>query len=213
MDIKKPAILIADDHDVILNGMHTYLSKSFPNAKLLTATNKIDLFQQLKSNKFDLLLLDIQLGKDHAREFIEAIMALDKRLKICILSSHEDASTIAFFLNKGVYAFVGKSEPIQTIKEAVDSILKDKKFLSNHIKDTLEYQKFAPDTTQKQIKLTKREKEILSEILKEKSTKEIADHLFITTKTVEHHRSNLFIKFDVKNVAGLVKKAIVYGME
>lgn len=213
MDIEKPAILIADDHDVILNGMHTYLSKSFPNAKLLTATNKIDLFQQLKSNKFDLLLLDIQLGKDHAREFIEAIMALDKRLKICILSSHEDASTIAFFLNKGVYAFVGKSEPIQTIKEAVDSILKDKKFLSSHIKDTLEYQKFAPDTTQKQIKLTKREKEILSEILKEKSTKEIADHLFITTKTVEHHRSNLFIKFDVKNVAGLVKKAIVYGME
>lgn len=213
MNPEKPAILIADDHDVILNGMHTYLSKSFPNAKLLTATNKIDLFQQLKSNKFDLLLLDIQLGKDHAREFIEAIMALDKRLKICIISSHEDASTIAFFLNKGVYAFVGKSEPIQTIKEAVASILKDKKFLSKNIKDTLEHQKFNPDTTQNQIKLTKREKEILSEILKEKSTKEIADHLFITTKTVEHHRSNLFIKFDVKNVAGLVKKAIVYGME
>lgn len=213
MNPEKPAILIADDHDVILNGMHTYLSKSFPNAKLLMATNKIDLFQQLKSNKFDLLLLDIQLGKDHAREFIEAIMALDKRLKICIISSHEDASTIAFFLNKGVYAFVGKSEPIQTIKEAVASILKDKKFLSKNIKDTLEHQKFNPDTTQNQIKLTKREKEILSEILKEKSTKEIADHLFITTKTVEHHRSNLFIKFDVKNVAGLVKKAIVYGME
>lgn len=213
MNPEKPAILIADDHDVILNGMHTYLSKSFPNAKLLTATNKIDLFQQLKSNKFDLLLLDIQIGKDHAREFIEAIMALDKRLKICIISSHEDASTIAFFLNKGVYAFVGKSEPIQTIKEAVASILKDKKFLSKNIKDTLEHQKFNPDTTQNQIKLTKREKEILSEILKEKSTKEIADHLFITTKTVEHHRSNLFIKFDVKNVAGLVKKAIVYGME
>lgn len=213
MGVKDPSILIADDHDVILNGMHAYLNKSFSESKLEVASNKIDLIQQLKSNTFDLLLLDVQLGKNHAKDFIDDILNLDKNLKICILSSHEDAATIAYFLNKGVYAFVGKSEPIETIREAVIYMLKDKKFISEHIKDTLEYQKFNVDSTQKKIKLTKREKEILTEILKEKSTKEIADHLFITSKTVEHHRSNLFIKFDVKNVAGLVKKAIVYGME
>lgn len=63
----------------------------------------------------------------------------------------------------------------------------------------------------KDFRLTRREKEVLSELLKEKSNKAIAEALFISEKTVEHHKANLCVKFDVKNVTGLVKKAIVYG--
>lgn len=205
-------ILIADDHDVILNGMHTYLKKIYPKSELTTTNNKTDLLQKLKSSNIDLLLLDVQLKNDHACDFFDRIIELDNNLKVCIISSHEDAATIAFFLNKGAYAFVGKSEPLETIKRAIETVINGKKFLSDQLKNTLEYQNFSPKKIQKEIKLTKREKEILSEILKEKSIKEIAESLFISTKTVEHHRGNLFIKFDVKNVAGLVKKAIMFGV-
>ncbi|HLV41776.1 MAG TPA: LuxR C-terminal-related transcriptional regulator, partial [Brumimicrobium sp.] len=60
-----------------------------------------------------------------------------------------------------------------------------------------------------QIVLTRREKEVLNETLKGKKIKEIADALFISVKTVENHRSNLFVKFEVSNVSGLIKKALL----
>ncbi|MCT4582687.1 MAG: helix-turn-helix transcriptional regulator [Flavobacteriales bacterium] len=60
--------------------------------------------------------------------------------------------------------------------------------------------------------LTKREREVLEVIMREKSIKQIAEELFISEKTVELHRSNLFVKLDVKNITGLVKKAIALNL-
>jgi DNA-binding NarL/FixJ family response regulator len=63
-----------------------------------------------------------------------------------------------------------------------------------------------------EIVLTRREREVLEVIMKEKSIKEIAEELCISEKTVELHRSNLFVKLDVKNITGLVKKAIALNL-
>jgi DNA-binding CsgD family transcriptional regulator len=72
-------------------------------------------------------------------------------------------------------------------------------------KQELNYKTNAPS-------LSKREKEVLQQILMEKNTPQIADALFVSVKTVEMHRANLFLKLGVKNITGLIKKAILFNL-
>ena len=71
---------------------------------------------------------------------------------------------------------------------------------------------FENQVSKNKVALTEREKEILQLIVEEKTTKEIAEQLYLSEKTIETHRGNLMIKLDVKNIAGMVKKAIIQGL-
>ncbi len=101
-----------------------------------------------------------------------------------------------------------KSESTSELIEAIHAVLNDQVYLSQGVKDSLN-KAISTDIGSKKIHLTLREKEVLKEIFSEKSNKEIAQTLFITEKAVEHHRMNLFSKLEVKNVTGLIKKAIL----
>ncbi|MBD3636234.1 MAG: response regulator transcription factor [Crocinitomicaceae bacterium] len=122
-----------------------------------------------------------------------------------MLSSLDDKYTIQFFLNAGVEGYIIKSDSIVDILNGVGKILSGETYYSELVENKLEQE-------ENNIVLTPREKEVLGVILEEKSTKEIAEQLHISEKTVEMHRSNLFLKLEVKNLAGLVKKSILLNL-
>ena len=113
----------------------------------------------------------------------------------------------------GSDGFIGKSNSSQYIVDGIHSVMNNQKYLDPNSQIKFEEEKSKLDTDKKQIELTKREKEVLFEILKEKSTKEIASSLFLTVKTIESHRSSLLTKFNAKNVSGLVRKAMLHGYD
>jgi DNA-binding NarL/FixJ family response regulator len=119
--------------------------------------------------------------------------------------------TVKTLLNQGIHGYVIKVDGVEEIQQAIHSVQNDEVYLSPALQKQLIDTSLSQNSSENEIRLTQREKEVLGEILNEKSTKEIADSLFISEKTVEGYRSNLFVKFDVKNVAGLVKKAIIHG--
>jgi DNA-binding NarL/FixJ family response regulator len=106
-------------------------------------------------------------------------------------------------LDKGVRAFVSKSENLEELVEALKTVAAGEIFTSEEIKKKLS--KYEQDW--KSIRLTKRELEVLQEAVKERTNKEIAAALFISEKTVEIHKTNLYSKLGVKNLAGLVNRA------
>ncbi|MEX1191517.1 MAG: response regulator transcription factor [Brumimicrobium sp.] len=205
------SILIADDHKIIVEGLQKLISTNLENFTLFTAHNKWEIFSCLEKNKIDLILLDLKLGQDDSRLFIKDILSNYKGLKIIVVSSFEEVDNINHVLRMGCHGFIGKSESSAKILKAIAKVIGGEKFISDEVIKLFEEKKAGIMDETDQIQLTKREREVLTETLKEKSIKEIAETLFVTEKTVENHRSSLFIKFDVKNVSGLVKKAILSG--
>ncbi len=200
-------IIIADDHELILSGLETKIKNHFPQSEIIKTIHKTALFEALKNNEIDILLQDIKFGFDDARDFINEIKEKYPKLKIIVLSSISDSVSIQKIINKGIDAYVLKSESSDEIILAIENVILGKKHFSDEIEKRIQ----KPENSS-QIILTRREKEILEVIMKEKSTKEIAEILSISEKTVEMHRSSLFIKMDVKNITGLVKKVIALGL-
>lgn len=202
-------ILVADDHEIIASGIRSFLTDKLGALEVKSAVNSAQLKQILAKEKFDILLQDIRFGNDDGRTFLSEIRKMHPDLLIVALSSHTDEFTVKSALAAGCSGYVSKSSPLEEILEAIQSITKGKQFVSKDIRDAMLTNLMNGESDK--IKLTKRELEVLKAIQDELSTREIAEKLFLSEKTIEGYRSNLFLKFQVKNVAGLVKQAILQG--
>ncbi len=202
-------ILIVDDHQMILEGIRNFVAGQFPEANLLLASNHKEIINVLQKREIDVLLLDLVLKKEDSRDFLAQLIQLKPKMKIVVVSSLEDETVVHGLLHSGVHGFVGKSSSTMYIAEAIRAVINNKTYIDPLLKERIQEKNKSLSTYS--IGLTRREKEVLYETLKEKRIKEIAESLFISEKTVESHRSNLFAKFGVSNVTGLVKKAMLLG--
>lgn len=198
-------IVIAEDHSLIVEGLKALLEAK--GYVVEHAENDTVLFNILRSNAVDLLIQDIRFGKVDARSIIPSIREEFPDVRILALSSLDDLASIQSVLATNISGYIIKTEPTNLILEAIETIRNGKIYLSPEVQSVLVRKSVQSD----EILLSEREKSVLKGILDEKSTKEIAEVLFVSEKTVEHYRSSLFSKFDVKNVSGLVKKAILLG--
>jgi DNA-binding NarL/FixJ family response regulator len=203
-------ILISDDHQLILDGIGTYINTCYPTSEIAFAKTKSALIAALNTVQYDVLLQDIRLGNDDAREFIKDIFRIQPNIKVIIVSTLFDTTTVKTLLNQGAHGYVIKVDGLEEIHQAIEAVLAGETYLSAALQKQLIDSSLSAQGSGK-VELTAREKEVLKAILDEKSTKVIAESLFISEKTVEGYRANLFVKFNVKNVAGLVKKAIIQG--
>ncbi len=198
-------IIIAEDHALIIDGLRTVLEQH--GFTVFPAVNEQDLNQLLEENTVGVLIQDIRFGKLDARTIIPSIRKEFPDLKIIALTSLDDLASVQSVLATNISGYVLKTEPSGKIIEAIQAVVTGNTYLSPQVQAVL-----AGNTgSTPEVSLSEREKGVLKGILDEKSTKEIAERLFLSEKTVEHYRSNLFLKFDVKNVSGLVKKAILGG--
>ena len=200
-------VLVVDDHQLILEGFKKELKLINEDYQVYLANNQYSMFSILEQESIDLIFLDIRLKDSDARSFISKVLKNHPNVKIIIVSSLSAHSTIQTLLNQGASAYLLKSDPKEEIKNAIDSVLNNQQYISVGIRDQPTYQKIKGQ----EIRLTPREKEILALIIEGKTSKEISDEIFVSPKTVENHRANLFGKFGVKNVASLVKMAIIEG--
>lgn len=203
-------IMIVDDHPLILDGFATAIRKYYPETEVHTASDAGELFSFLSGSDIDILFLDIRLKRSDARDFVKKLRVKHPDLKIVIISSLGDLPTIETLFKQGVNGYLLKSDPKSEISRAIKTVLSGQKFTSLDIEERY-FTHQIKKSDHNETNLTPREKEILKLILKGKTTKEISKDIFLAEKTIENHRSSLFIKFEVKNVAGLVKKAILEG--
>jgi len=200
-------ILIADDHSLIIEGFITVLKRHDPSIGCYTATDKKTLFELLSTQEISVLFQDIFFGKDDARDFMNDLKERYPLLKIIVISTLNNPSVVETLFKQGVDGYLVKSDASREIVKALETILQERKYISQTISGNCN----STSLRDKGIILTPREKEILCLILQEKTTKEISEEIFLSEKTIENHRANLFIKFGAKNMAGLVKAAVLEG--
>jgi len=201
-------ILLADDHFLVLEGLEVLLSTFEFVEKTQSVLNFLQLKDTLKEEAFDILLLDIYFGKHDGREIISEIKQLAPNMKIIALTSHTDGVTIKSSLNAGFDGYLLKIDGRQDIENALKAVTNNEKYFTPKIQQTF----FEIRASRNKVELTKREIEVLQFIVYEKTTREIAEQLCLSEKTIETHRANIMLKLEVKNIAGMVKKAIMQGL-
>ncbi|MEO6682081.1 MAG: response regulator transcription factor [Ginsengibacter sp.] len=202
-------IIIADDHHLIAQGFVNMIHNKLPGTACRSASDLSELQQLLTEHVPDILFQDVRFGKDDARDFIKEILESYPSLKMIIISSLDDSLTIKTLLGQGVKGYILKSDSEIEIFNAIQSVMEGQTYISPEVKRLYtDRELFAQNQT---IRLTPREKSVLDLIIDEKSSKEIALELSLTEKSIENYRSNLLLKFGAKNVAGLVKKALMQG--
>lgn len=205
-------IAITDDHTIVIEGIKTMLKSNKEIEVLQSFENLKDTFENLNS-AVKVLLLDINLPDGNGINACKELLEKHPDLKIIALTNFEDTVFIKQIIKNGAMGYLLKNTDKKEITEAIKSVVEGKRYLPKKISDILLNDSIGIQNSNYFIpKLTVREKEILNLIIQEFTTEEIAVKLFVSTKTVESHRSNLIQKLGVKNSAGLVRVAFEKGL-
>lgn len=205
-------IAITDDHTIVIEGIKTMLKTNKEIEVVQSFENLKDTFENLNPS-VQVLLLDINLPDGNGINACKELLKKQPNLKIIALTNFEDSIFIKQILKNGALGYLLKNTSKSELTEAIKQVNDGNRFLPQKISDILLNDSIGLEHSSYFIpKLTAREKEILNLIIQEFTTEEIATKIFISTKTVESHRSNLIQKLGVKNTAGLVRVAFEKGL-
>ncbi|TAJ08173.1 DNA-binding response regulator [Marinilabiliaceae bacterium JC017] len=205
-------ILLTDDHAMIRQGIKSFLDK---DGFLVVgeANNGIEALEYMKANEVDVLVTDIMMPEMDGISLTKAVKKQHPDINILALTMLNESYNIKQMLSAGAIGYILKDCTQEELRKAIETVAQGKNYYSQDVTEIimegLTTQPKAKKRLVTEIPLTKREKEILHLICKEKSNQEIADELFISARTVEAHKRNLLEKTGCKNIAGLV----LYAME
>ncbi len=208
-------IILCDDHKIITEGISDLLSNEEDIEIVAVCHNGQEVLDTLIKSDPDILLLDIDMPVMNGFECAEAVIKKDSRVKIAMLTMHEEKALIKRFIEIGVKGYflktIGKEELLRALRLIADG---EDYFPSDVTKALLHEKVISPNITKDPLlnELSDRETEIIRYVAKGKSNKEIAEELYISPRTVDTHRSNIMRKLDVHNVAGIIRFAFLNGL-
>jgi DNA-binding NarL/FixJ family response regulator len=200
---------MADDHVIVLNGLQKIVAEVSDISVVGVYTDGDALLEDLPLNQPDVLILDIQMPGKKGTELAAIIKKKYPAIKIIVLSNVEVMAQIKKMLQLGCMGYLLKNTDSETFITAIRTVNDGEQFLYEDLRKQLVNNLFTPAHF---IKITRREKEILQMIADEMTTQEIADKLFLSIHTIVNHRNSLLQKLDVRNTAGLMKKAVEEGL-
>ncbi|WP_422355929.1 response regulator [Roseivirga pacifica] len=197
-------IILVDDHSILLDGLKKLIQEDDMLQVVDAAANVPDAVRTICKHKPDLVITDYNLGEDDGLNLVRKVKRLEPTTKFIVLSMHDESHLVKEILKEGIDGYVLKKDTKKELLEAIYAVRAGRMYLSNDINTMLVRSLQEPD--QGKI-LTNREREILQLIAKEYSNKAIAEELFISERTVETHRKNIFRKTQTSSIVGLIKFA------
>lgn len=208
-------VIIADDHALFRAGVKTALSIKKDVELIAEADNGMQLLNMLKHVEPDVILLDIQMPIMDGIATLPEIRKLYPQVKVIILSMHNDHSMISKLMEIGANSYLTKNSDSENIYNAIKTCY-EQEFFFNELTNKalltgLRTKRTDPGSPQ-EVNLSEKELTILKLMCEEKTTKEIADMVEISPRTVEAIRDKLKTKTGAKSMAGLVMYAIKNGI-
>lgn len=208
-------ILIADDHRIVREGIRTLLASEPDIEVIAEAEHGREAVKLAIENKPDITVMDIRMPELNGIEAIKKIRRELPDARIIVLSMHSEHDFILKTFQAGAFAYLLKDCAAQELVMAIRRVHQGKKYISEDISDVI-LQDFVSnsraDDEYTETQLSDREKEVLQLLTEGKSTKEMADILFISGKTVESHRKNIMQKLQLFSLPELTKYAVRTGL-
>ena len=208
-------IMIADDHQMFIDGIKLLLKSRKDFLVVGESQNGVELLNALNKQEADLILMDVNMPEMNGEEATKLVKKQFPKTKVLMLTMFSSRDYIEKLLRAGADGYILKNTGKEELTQAIDTLISGKSFYSQEvtmrIMEGLQQKKEAENNPHF-VELTLREKDVLKLIVKELTSHEIADELYISFHTVETHRKNLISKLQVKNIAGLVKFALQNGL-
>lgn len=196
-------LLLIDDHAIVLDGIAAILSGNDDleiTAKLADGNMALS---YLKLNQADLIITDYSMPDMDGLTLVRKAKQQSPGVKIIMLSMHDEADIIRNVMAAGLDGYILKKYAQKELLQAIEVVLSGGQYWSREVSTAL----LSNNAPERNDELTEREIEVLKLIVAELNSREIADKLFISERTVETHRKNLIRKTNVVNTVGLVKYA------
>jgi DNA-binding NarL/FixJ family response regulator len=207
-------LLIVDDHQLVIDGIKSMLEKHFRYRIIGEAHSGNQAWELISrsAENIHVVITDISMPGITGTELCKKIKSFDCNIKVIILSMHDNIKMIkeAIMCEADGYMLknTGKNEFIQ----GLDALVENGSYFSHQIVPLLYQDNMKVASVDHNIQLSRREIEVLKLIVKEYTSKEIAEKLFISKQTVDTHRLNMMEKTSSKSVVGLIKYALQNGI-
>ena len=219
MDFKDPALytktgsktrlIIVDDHKIIRESLR-FLISSINNMEIAgEASNGKELLSLLESTTADIILMDISMPEMNGIEATQLVNNKKPWIKIIGLSIHTQAVIIKKMLAAGAFGFVTKNSSSEELFTAIDKVRNNQKYLCPEALEALTNDLSGQeDDSMRTPQLTLTELEVIRLVADGHCNHDIANMLFVSDKTIERHKTNLFRKLNLPNSAALINYAI-----
>ncbi|HOE95927.1 MAG TPA: response regulator transcription factor [Candidatus Sumerlaeota bacterium] len=211
----KARILIADDHEIMRQGLRTLLEKNRGLEVVGEAANGREAVRLAAELSPTIVLMDLTMPDMNGIEATRRILKENENLRVIVLSMHADRQFVSESLKAGASGYLLKNCAYDELIRAIEAISRGQTFLSPQIAGVLveDYRtRLGAPAIAADSPLSEREREVLQLMAEGKSTKEIAAALHISVKTIETHRQQIMRKLKMRSVADLTKYAIRHGL-
>ncbi|NCC50477.1 MAG: response regulator transcription factor [Spartobacteria bacterium] len=209
-------LAVADDHELMREGLISLINNEHGMEVVGHAGSGRDIVDLAAREKPDVVIMDVAMPDMNGMEATRQIVARNPDIKVVALSGHDNQDYIHEMLKAGAVGYVLKKRAYEELLKAVRHVLNDRIYLSPDVAEGVlqNYFPSAPSISKKPafVKLTDREREVLQLIAEGHTTKDMADSLRISVKTVETHRRNMKEKLNVASIAELTKYAVREGL-
>ncbi|MBO6524607.1 MAG: response regulator transcription factor [Balneolaceae bacterium] len=212
-------LVLVDDHKVFLQGMEALLSRTEDFEVIATYTDGLDLMRFLAEGELpDVLLLDIEMKSISGVEVADNVLKQYPSIRVIMLSTYFDEDFVQHLMESGISGYLLKSTGFPDLKAAITKVAEGSFAFSPEVMDVIvkgfgSKEKNSGSAQRVESNpLTDREVELIRLIADELTMKEIAEKLFLSEHTVKTHRKNIMAKMEVKNTAGMIKKAFILGL-
>ena len=204
-------LMIADDHQLIIDGLKTNLSEVSDIDIIAEANNGNEVLKVLNRKKPDVILMDINMPEMDGLECTRLVSRKYPRVRVIGLSQFDEVRLVKRLVKNGAVGYLLKDTGLEELISAIRKVHSGEKYFSEKLSLNLIDQDAQKNTNSLFPKLSGREREILQLICQEYSSQEIAERLNISFHTIESHRVRLMMKAGARNTAGLVRWAVESG--
>src|SRR5258708_2748873 len=197
--------LIADDHFIVRTGLCFLIRQEFMPVEIDECRDGDGVWNKIQSSVYDLAILDISMPSTDAFSLLKNIFILKPDQKILILTMSSEDVFAKKYLHLGVKGFINKEADPSEIREAIVSILNNKRYLSSRMKDSLTREILEGRTQNPFETLSFRELEIMNHLIDGKNVSEIAGILSVHISTISTHKTKIMQKLGVSNLIELSK--------
>jgi len=203
-------VLLVDDHAIMIDGLKSMLSVRDDLTIAATAASGGFALAYLTSEQVDLMITDYSMPDIDGLELVRKAKSQFPHLKIIMLSMHDEPAIINSVMKAGLDAYILKKYALEELSHAIDAIQTGRQYWSPEVTRVLLNSGKTGNLQNNE--LTERELEILQLLTQEMTSRQIAEKLFISERTVETHRKNLLRKTQCTSTIGLIKYAYQYKL-